>query len=374
MYFRDVIGHKELKDQLIRSVEEDRISHALMFSGNEGSGTLPLALAFAGYILCENPDGNDRCGTCSSCKKVDVLGHPDLHLSFPIVIEKKVRTTERFQQEFKKVVRGNPYLDLRSWESEITETIKKSVITADESQDIIRSLSLKAFNGGYKIMIIWRADRLNPQAQNKLLKTLEEPESKTIIILTLSNPEDLLPTINSRTQSVKLSRLRDEQIAAGLVDKKQVAEGRAQLIARLADGDFGKALRLAASEHTDSPYFEVFLEWMRSSVTAKPQQLKETSSKIAGFSREQQQSFLEFGLQFLHQSVLFNFLGNEAAVFPGDNQEAGQKFAKYIVNQDLNKLHDMMSEGHYLVQRNVYSPLLFMKMGLDMMRLFNSHR
>lgn len=345
-----------------------------MFSGGEGTGKLPMALAFAAYIFCENRMDTDRCGRCPSCKKMNVLAHPDLHFSFPFILSIKIKTTESFQREFATSVRENPYLTLPEWEDAIDGGKKKSIISADESQEIIKSLSLKSFSGGYKIMIIWRADRLNPEAQNKLLKTLEEPEPKTLIILVVSNPEELLSTINSRTQLVKFTRLTDENVAASLSAKYGIESSAAVQIARIVDGDFAKAIRMATTETDDSPYFALFLAWMRSSVIGNPLVLKDTCTKITAYTREQQQHFLEFGLQFIHQSIMYNYVGKDAARFAEENISSGEKFAKYIVTHDLERVHEVLSSGHYMVHRNINPHLLFMKMGIDLMRLFNSPR
>lgn len=370
MYFKDVIGHTDLKSHLRKTVDDQHIGHSIMLAGSEGAGKLPLALAYVGYLFCENRKAEDRCGNCPACKKMDVLGHPDLHFSFPFIISTKIKTSRTYQRDFIDSILKNPYLSLSQWEDTISDTNKKSIITADESQDIIRRLSLKSFDGGYKVMVIWRADRLNPTAQNKLLKTLEEPDPKTLILLIVNNPEDLLPTINSRAQLVKLKRLPDETIAEGLVSRFEMGREAADKIARIVDGDFAKAIHLAKVDGGESPYFQLFLQWTRSSATGNLLALKETCTALTAFTREQQQAFLEFGLQFVHQTIMYNYLGEEAARFSDEMGEDSAKFAKFIGDKDLNRVHDILSKGHYLVQRNIHPHLLFMKMGIDLMTVF----
>lgn len=373
MYFKDVIGHSALKNHLIKTVEDQRVGHSLMFSGNSGGGKLSMALAFAGYIFCENRGENDRCGVCNACKKMDVLGHPDLHFSFPIILSSGSKVSAPFRRDFVDSVLKNPYLSLSEWEDMLAETKKKSVISADESQEIIKRLTLKSFSGGHKIMIIWHAERLNREAQNKLLKTLEEPEPKTLIILTTNNPEDLLPTINSRTQLVKFIRLRDEVIAEGLTKKYGTTPKAAQNLARISDGNFAKAAKIASAGGAESPYFDLFLTWMRSCVMGNDLVLRDSCVTITEFSRDQQQAFLEYCLQFIHQSVLYKYVSVEEARFTDENLTSSTKFAEFIADKDLGSIHEILSKGHYLVQRNILPHLLFMKMGIDLKRLFKTH-
>ncbi len=373
VYFKDVIGHSALKNHLIKTVEDQHVGHSLMFSGNSGGGKLPMALAFAGYIFCENRGENDRCGNCNACKKMDVLGHPDLHFSFPIILSAKNKTSSPFRREFVEAILKEPYLSLPEWEEMLGDAKKKSVISASESQEIIKSLSLKSFSGGHKIMIIWHADRLNREAQNKLLKTLEEPEPKTLIILTTNSPEDLLPTINSRTQLVKFIRLQDEVIAKGLMERYGTTPKAAQNLARISDGNFAKAAKIVSVGGAESPYFDLFLSWMRSCVMGNNLALRDTCVTITEFSRDQQQAFLEYSLQFIHQSILYKYVSVEEARFTDENLTSSTKFAEYISDKNLDAIHEILSNGHYLVQRNINTHMLFMKMGIDLMRLFKTH-
>lgn len=370
MYFKEIIGQQAVKSHLIKTVKQDHVSHALLFTGGIGNGKLALAVAFAGYIFCKNRGETDRCGQCDACKKMNVLGHPDLHFSFPFVKTEKIKTCAPQMREFVSTVAKEPYLDLRDWELQIADEKKKSIITADESNEIVKRLTLKSFAGGHKILIIWRADKLNTEAQNKLLKTLEEPEPKTLIILVTDSAENILPTIHSRTQLVQCEHLSDEVIATALVERFGADRANALNIARIADGDYGKAKKMIASNQNTSQYFEMFSLWMRAAAVGDYYKILTTSENISKLTRDEQQNFLEYALQFIHQSILYAFVGKDQARFDDEAATFAIKFAPFMVSKDLAGFHDIFSEGHYMVKRNVNAHLLFVKMANDMVKLF----
>lgn len=359
-----------MRQQLIKSVNDGRVSHALMFTGGIGNGKLPMTIAFAGYIFCQNRGIDDRCGHCKPCKEMDALSHPDLHFSFPFVKTESRKTCKPFMRDFIEAIAKDPYMSLRDWEVKIASENKKSIITADESNEIIKDLSLKSFAGGYKVLIIWQAEKLGTSAQNKLLKTLEEPEAKTLIILITDAPNELLPTINSRTQLVKFDLLLDADIAKALSSEFALPIDAALNIARVTDGDYSLSRKMASSNIGTSVYLDLFSKWMRAAAISDYSGLIDACDAISKLSRDEQQSFLEYGLQFLHQSLLHEYVGVEHARFDTAAADFAKKFAPFMVKQNLSKFHDIFSQGHYYVQRNVNSHLLFLKMGNDMIRLF----
>lgn len=373
MYFKDIIGQEHVIQYLIKSVKDFRVSHALLFTGGTGNGKLPLAIAFAGYIFCQNRGEADRCGHCKSCKEMDANSHPDLHYSFPFVKTDSKKTCRPYMREFVETISKDPYLSLRDWEIQIASDNKKSIITADESNEIIKDLSLKSFAGGYKVLIIWHADKLGTAAQNKLLKTLEEPEAKTLIILITESPEELLPTINSRTQLVKFNHLRDEQIAGVLQSQFGLSSTGAMNIARVTDGNYTLARKMASSNISTSVYLDLFSRWMRAAATGDYNNLITACDAISKLSRDEQQNFLEYGLHFLHQSLLHEYVGVEEARFDEEAKDFARKFAPFMVKQNLEGFQNIFSTGHYLVKRSVNPHLLFLKMGSDMIRLFKEH-
>jgi DNA polymerase-3 subunit delta' len=375
MYFRDIVGHSDLKKSLTQIVKDDHVSHALMFAGREGSGNLALAIAFSAYLLCKNRGPDERCGECLNCKQLDQLGHPDMHFSFPFIKKTdKIKVTDIYQLDFKKAVKKNPYLSLKDWEIQIAGENKQSIITVDESAQIVKKLSLKSFAGGYKIMIIWMPEKLNQQAENKLLKTLEEPSPRTVILLVPAKAEDLLPTIISRVQMVKCRPLRDQEVRSGLIEKLGVSPEVAEKAAHVAEGNFNLALKTAQNPDSESVYFELFRDWMRTCVSPKNHDIVEVTEKIAALSRDQQGYFLDYCLSFLHEAVVYAYLGKEKARYIGASAEFAEKFAPYMADKDLGAFHDTLSKGHRLVERNVNPRLLYMKLSAEMIRIFMGKR
>ena len=360
-----------MKRSLISMVERNHVSHALLFAGPRGSGNLAISLAFGAYLLCKKPEKTDRCGECSNCKQLDGLAHPDLHFSFPYIVKRpKITTSESFQRNFLDSLNANPYMSLKDWELKIAGANKQCIITVDESSDILKKLSLKSFAGGYKIMVIWMPEKMHASASNKLLKTLEEPNPKTVIFLVTEKPDELLPTIISRTQLVKCDPLSDEDVKHGLMEKKGVSEAIAAEAARGAEGNYDLAVKLAENSGAVSVYFELFTEWMRACVAPGQRDITEVSEKIAALSRDEQGYFLDYCLDFLHQSLNYAYLGPSEARFSGEAKEFAEKFAPYMASRDLGAFHDVLSRGHNLIERNVNPRLLYMKLSAEMIRVF----
>ncbi len=372
VYFEQIIGQKEVKKNLIRTVKDGHVSHALLFSGADGTGSLPLAVAFAGYIFCEKPGVTDRCGNCSACLKMNALTHPDLHFSFPIVKTKKIDHAKVMMREFLAFFSKNPYMNLKAWEVEIAGDNKKSLITTRESDEIVKSLSLKSFSGGHKVMIIWHPEKMNNKAANKILKTLEEPSPKTVVILVAPNSEDLMPTIISRAQLIKCDQINDVAMTAALEARLGLEYDDAMRIARLANGDFYQATLLAEAKEASSSFLNLFSTYMRGCAVRDYKAVMDACTQLAALSRDQQQSFIEYALEFIHQSVIFEYVGRESARFDAESLKFAERFAPFIAQSNLGGFNDVLSRAHYLVQRNVNAHLLFLKTGGDMMKLFKT--
>ena len=219
MRFTNVIGQNPAKERLINSVHNGRVSHAQLFLGMEGSGALPLAMAYSQFLLCKNKTESDSCRKCSSCTKTEKLIHPDIHFVYPIALQKDIRMSTDVATEWREAFLENPYLNLSDWFSYISAENKQPVIGVEESAEILRKLSLTTYEGEFKVMIIWHPEKMNVQAANKLLKILEEPPDKTVFILVSENEEQLLRTIVSRTQLIKMDRISDEEIKNALIEK-----------------------------------------------------------------------------------------------------------------------------------------------------------
>ncbi len=327
-------------------------------------------MAFASYILCSNPQADDRCGQCPACKQLDQLAHPDLHFSYPFIKTDKIKTAAPHQRAFAEVMRKNPYTSLVEWELSLNGEKKKSVITADEGHEIIKSLSLKAFAKGHKVLIIWHAEKLNREAANRLLKTLEEPSPKTLIILVCSQIDDLLPTIRSRVQLVQCEPLSEKEISKALVEREGLDGPTAEALALRAEGSYQQALHLHLNSAAMGEQLERFSRWMRHTYKREFAEIFNLADAFSKQSRDQQQQFIEYALDFVHKCIMREFTPVGQAMFDKDAAAFAQKFAPYITGGDMQKLHDVLSEGHYLVERNVNAHLLFTRMSVDIMRYF----
>lgn len=372
MYFRDIVGHHSLKANLIKQAHDGHVGHALLFIGAEGGGNLALATAFGAYILCKNPGPNDRCGQCRSCAQLDALSHPDLHFSFPIILSDSAKTSNVYLREFNAMFAKNPYLTLHAWEAHAGDGKKKALIPTKESEEIRHVLSLKSFDGGHKVMIIWRADRMNISSANKLLKTLEEPDAKTLIIMVVPDPESLLVTVRSRAQKIRVETASQAEVAQWLVRKYQLPTDKAEQMARVAQGNLFLAAELAQQNEGRNPFFEIFTSWMRAAATYKIGVLLQLGEEVSTWSREDQQQYLEYMLGFLDQSIRYVYAGADKTALESKELDFASKFSPFMTQTDLGAMQTLISKAHYLVERNIHSQLLFLKLGADMCRIFRN--
>lgn len=370
MKFAQVIGFESIKAQLIQTVKDGHVSHALMFLGKEGGGNLPLALAFAAYILCEKPGEHDRCGQCAACKQLDQLGHPDLHFSFPFVKTSSIKTAEPHRRDFVKRLLSDPYLTLPEWEQELSRENKKSLITADEALEVVKALTLKSFARGHKIMLIWSAEKLNTQAQNRLLKTLEEPTDRTLIILVCNSVDSVLPTIRSRVQMVFCPPLSQGDIARALTERDGMSWDEAEKLAAQAEGSYQAARIRRSLEEQYAMHLNLFSAWMRHTYKRSFAEIFKLGDTFVKLGKDGQQQFLDYAMEFVHKCILREFAAAGDAPFDPNAAAFASKFAPYITGGDMKKLHDVLSHGHYLVERNVNAHLLFTQMSIELIRYF----
>jgi DNA polymerase III subunit delta' len=355
MLFGDIIGQRDVKARLTQSVSENRISHALLLAGPPGSGSLPLAIAYARYICCTSRSEHDSCGHCSSCIKFSKLAHPDLHFSFPVVTRKsgeKPRSTD-FLPEWRQALQANPYLTINQWLILLDAENKQGNIPVEECHDIIKKLSLKSYESGYKILIMWMPE---------YLEIIEEPPPSTLFILVAENPEQLLPTITSRTQLIRVHRIPDEEMKKALMEKAGLDEQKASGIVHIADGNYSEALALAESEGEDKIFSEVYLEWMRlcyayPKMTAR---ILEWVEEFAKAGREKQKAFLVYGMHIARECMILNYADASLGRLYGKELESYRKFAPFINRYNAEDLAEELNKAHYHLERNANAKILFM--------------
>lgn len=366
MKFSDVLGQKSLKENLINSAKKNRVSHAQLFLGPEGAGGLPLAMAFATYLTCKSP-GDDACGECSSCNKMSKVIHPDVHFSYPFISPKTGTVSLDYISEWRQAIISDPYLNYYDWLLNLKAENKQGNITAKESREIIRKLSLKSYEGGPKIMIIWLPEYLGREG-NALLKILEEPPENTFFFLVAENAENILNTILSRTQLVRVPKLKDEDIQEALVAKHGIEQEEAMELAAIADGNYLYAKKLAVS--TETNYSAIFQEWMRHCYKPDGVRLLKWVDSIAKFSREEQKNFLKYGLQMLEEIFKMGYNLGKGSRLSSEDQLFAEKFSEYINEQTFVRIYEEMNKTHFYVERNASSKIAFFNLSLRINSFF----
>lgn len=379
MLFSEILGQEHIKNHLIKSADAGRIPHAQLFVGPEGSGTLPMAIAYAQYILCqnssENNTGNEACNL-----KFNHLSHPDLHFAFPVATNDEIKSkpvSANFLTSWREFVLENPYGGLFDWYKKIGVEKKQGQIGVDEASEINKSLSLKAYEGGYKVMIIWMADKMNTAASNKLLKLIEEPPAKTIFILITEHLEDILQTIYSRCQVLDFIGLPENEIVNGLVSRENCEEKLAQKIAHQSEGNFNKALHILRNDASEYPFEEWFIQWVRSAFRAKGnaaaiQDLIVWSETIAGLGREVQKQFLNYCIFFFRQALLHNYQTTDLVYYePNVSKFELEKFAPFVDGNNIMPIFKELEDAIYHIERNGNSKIVLTDLSIKLTRLIH---
>jgi DNA polymerase-3 subunit delta' len=377
MRFKNIIGYEAVKKRLTDSVKEGRISHTQLFLGAEGSGNLPMAIAFAQYVNCLNPNQDDSCGECSACVKYEKLQHPDLHFSFPVSTNtdvKKNPVSKLFLPAWREIILESPYFSLSDWQEKIQTENKQLNISKEESTEIIKALQYKAYEAKYKVMIIWYPEKLHTSAANALLKILEEPPQKTLFILVAHDTEQLLPTVLSRTQMVKFPPLPIQELQTELEQKYNVSEEQALKIAKMSDGNFLQAVRLIQFSEKQQQFFNLFTSWMRMAFKADVPGLIQWTEELAALKRENIKAFLDYALHIGRESLAVNYAGNEAVKLTEQEEQFVQKFAPFLLSNNLPDFLNLLSEAHYHIERNVNPKPVMLDTSLKVAKLLRVNK
>jgi DNA polymerase-3 subunit delta' len=373
MNFAQIPGHKETKENLIKSVYEERVSHAQILTGPEGCGSLALALAYARYVSCENRTPDDSCGTCKSCIKYEKMIHPDLHFVFPVIKDKKNMepVSDVFIEQWRKFVRESPYFTLNSWLNSIEVENAQGLIFASEAGEIIKKLNLKTFESDFKIMIIWLPEKMHQAAANKLLKLLEEPPEKTLFLLVSDEPDKLLPTILSRCQMVKIPRFTDDEIREFLKTRSGAGEDKAADIARVANGNIIRAVELYENEDSSLDKLIRFKSMMRFAWKRDIISLIRWSEEMAVTGREAQKNFLSFSLRLLRENLMLSLdqLKNDLVYLAGEEASFSRNFHPFINQKNIYPLTDEFNLAFSHVEANGNAKIIFLDLALKATRL-----
>ena len=380
MQFSQIFGQENIKSHLTKSADSGRIPHAQLFVGPEGSGILPMAIAYAQYIICSNQN-SENTGLNQSCNlKFQKTSHPDLHFIYPTVSTEDVKTKPKssdFIAEWRQFLENNPYGNLFDWYQLIGVKNKQGEIRVDDAQEILKLLALKSFEGGYKIMIIWMADKLNIAASNKLLKLLEEPTDKTVFILLSENEEDIIQTIRSRCQVLHFNGLPEKIIAEGLISTQFIDSTTAFKIAHQAQGNYNKALQLLQPD-SESTFFEKwFVDWVRAAFRAKGnaaaiQDLIQWSEQIAGLGRETQKKFLHFCIDMFRQALLLNYqVPSLVYIQPQVEKFKLENFAPFVNGNNIHDIFKELSDAMYHIERNGNAKIILTDLSIKLTRLIH---
>jgi DNA polymerase III subunit delta' len=367
MFFKEVIGQEKVKSKLIQTVKEARISHTLMLLGNDGTGNLALAIAYAQYINCENKQEDDSCGTCHSCLKYKKLIHPDLHFVYPVNTTKSVTkdpVSDDFIGQWRELVLQNPYFTAEQWYEFIGLENKQGLIGTKESQVVARKLSLKSFESEYKIMIIWRPEKMNAAAANKLLKLIEEPPDKTIFLLVPESDDQILPTILSRSQLLKIPGIEEADLKHSLSGKFNLDEEALSTIVHLAGGSYLKALEAIGSSDENKDYLERFAKWMRLCYTRKALDLINWVDEIYSLGREKQKAFIGFALRMVRENFIMNINYPDINYLTSPEKDFSDRFHPFINGTNIQQISDELNKAYRHVEQNGNARIIFLDMSL----------
>ena len=377
MTFSRVLGQQQIKSHLTRTVKDGRISHTQLFIGKSGSGILPLALGYANEILCLSY--NKESLPYTNCKtKVEKLAHPDLHFVYPVNTNEGVKknpVSDNFLAKWRDFVIQNSYSSLYDWYQFIGIENKQGNISKHEAVSITKKLSLKSYEGGYKVLIIWMADKMNNECANQLLKLIEEPPEKTVLLLLTENVENILGTIQSRCQKLHVPLLAEEDIYLGLLEAYALTNNEARKISQQSNGDLNRAIQLIKNSGNEVLFEDLFVHWMRTAFKAKKDreainELFSWSERIAEEGRETQKKFLYFCLEIFRQAMLKNYKAESLIYFQSHNGKFSfNKFSEYVHHNNILEINEEIEKAIFQIERNGNAKIIFTDVSIRLTRL-----
>ncbi|MDR2383207.1 MAG: DNA polymerase III subunit delta [Prevotellaceae bacterium] len=373
MQFKDVVGQKELKEKLVSTVRDGRVSHAQLFEGAMGYGGLPMALAYAQFISCRNR-GEDSCGTCPSCIKYNKLIHPDLHFVFPVNTTKKIKdkpVSNDFLPQWREIVLERKYFTEQDWYEFIDIENKQGIISAYEADKILQKLSYKPFESDYKIMIVWLPERLNQTSANRLLKLIEEPPEHTVFLLITENANRILPTIYSRTQRIRLQPLKENDVVDAL-KKLNFNEQEIFTASRLSGGNYIQAIQSLQVSESAKMNLDNFMQFMRLSYRNDVLGLMDWAETMASLGREKQKSFLAFAERMVRENFILNKKIEDIVYLGFDELEWARKFSEFINDRNVTELYKQLNICIPQISQNGNAKIIFTDLALKVKELIRA--
>ncbi len=375
MFFKDILGQEIVKQKLIENAGKNRVSHAQLFLGSEGSGKMSLAIAYARFLSCKDPGIEDACGTCSSCIKFNKLAHPDVNFFYPIPSKKqgdRSLISKDFINQWREYLTISPYVSLNNWYNFIGMENKQGIINSDDCNEIIRVLGYKSYESKYKIIIIWMIERLYHAAAPKLLKILEEPPANTIFLIVSENQDLILNTILSRTQLIKIPRLQDDAVAQGLIQKYNGEPEQARQIAFLAEGNFVRAKQMLQNSEINENNTNLLRDWLRACYKPDIASIVSFVDIFSKLGREKQKTFLTFAIEIFRQCTLLNFKADTLLRTTSSNEDFIRKFSGVLKPEIASPLTREFSQAIFHIERNANPKILFTDLSLKTNRIMRS--
>ena len=362
MFFSDIIGQEKVKQRLISSVTEERVSHAQLFAGPEGSGKLGLAIAYAQYISCRDRSESESCGVCSSCRKYAKLIHPDLHFVFPIFKpkgSKKDAYCDDYLAPWREMLLKSAYFSLNQWISQINAENAQVTIYGHESEAILRKLNIKSSEAEFKVMIIWLPEKMNLTCANKLLKMIEEPPSKTLFLLVTEDEGNIIPTICSRTQIIRIPKIEDVDLQKQLEKDERFDAATIAEMVHCANGNYLKAMDYMQSDEEKNYFLETFQKIMRHAFKENILELLNDAEELGSLGRERQKDFFLYALRLIREFFMLN-LGKPSLVFLTRNEKDwGVKFSPFINERNVIPINQVFEEGYRHISMNGNPRIIF---------------
>lgn len=370
MRFQDIPGLESTKQKLVEAVAANHVAHAQLFAGAEGSANLAMALAFATYLNCESPSAEDSCGECASCQKNEKFIHPDVNFIFPSAATPKLKredaTSEKFLTEWRSFLASSVYGNVTDWSNHFGWENKLLMIPRQESRNIVKALSLKAFEGQFKIMIVWLPELMNANAANGILKILEEPPEKTVFLMVSNDANKLLTTILSRTQQFRIPSFSDEEVKNAITSEQITAE-RAANIAYIAEGSMRTAVQMVEGEDNETQ--DYFKNWFRQCFTYNFSELVRMADEFQKKGKEFQKELLGVGSSLMRESLIYASAATEICRIPEEEEDFIQKFGKVFTSEKIMEVSPKLDEAQYHIERNANPKILFLDLSLTIAQI-----
>ena len=382
MFFEQVIGQKDTQERLLQLVREERLPHALMLCGPAGCGKLALAIGFAKVLLA----GDGQQPSANTLAMLDKLEHPDLHFTYPTIKLPSMGSEHKpvsddFAREWHELITAGPYFTIAQWLEQMGGENQQAIITAGESDALIRKLSLKSSQGGYKVSIVWLPERMNIECANKILKLLEEPPHQTVFIMVCQEPDRLLETIRSRVQRIDVRRIDDNDIRQALMERRGLSEDQAQRISRMANGNWLAALEMLGADSENDYFLQLFQTLMRQAYLRNVKGMKAWSEQMATLGRERQKRFLEYFLRLVRENFMYNFQQSVGETSPAahdakelcymtqNEEDFARNFARFINEANILPITDLATRCIRDIGQNANAKIVFFDMALQMIVL-----